>query len=44
MYEIPKDENIDRVTITKDYIEYKGVPMIKMRGAHKIARAIEQKA
>lgn len=32
MYEIPKDENIGRVTITKDYIEHKGVPFIEMRG------------
>ncbi|BCN29792.1 ATP-dependent Clp protease ATP-binding subunit ClpX [Anaeromicropila herbilytica] len=33
MYEIPKDENIGRVTITKDYIEHKGVPVIEMRGS-----------
>lgn len=32
MYEIPKDENIGCVTITRDYIEGKGVPMIQMRG------------
>lgn len=32
MYEIPKDDNIGRVVITKDYIEGKGVPVIEMRG------------
>ncbi len=33
MYEIPKDENIGRVTITKAYIENTGGPIIEMRGA-----------
>ena len=32
MYEIPKDDNIGKVTITKEYIEGKGRPMITMRG------------
>ena len=32
MYEIPKDENIGQVTITRDYIEKKGSPLITMRG------------
>ena len=32
MYEIPKDENIGCVTITRDYIEKKGGPRIEMRG------------
>ena len=32
MYQIPRDENIGRVTITKDYIDGKGVPIIEMRG------------
>ena len=32
MYEIPKDDMIGRVTITKDYIEGKGGPHIEMRG------------
>lgn len=32
MYEIPKDDNIGVVTITKDYIENKGGPIITMRG------------
>ncbi len=31
MYEVPKDENIGRVTITKDYLEHKGGPKIEMR-------------
>lgn len=35
MYEIPKDDNIGRVTITKDYIIGKGVPLIEMRGQSK---------
>lgn len=32
MYEIPKDDNIGQVTITKEYIEGKGGPLIAMRG------------
>ncbi len=32
MYEIPKDDNIGTVTITGDYIEKKGGPLIQMRG------------
>ena len=32
MYEIPKDDNIGMVTITRDYIEKKGGPLIQMRG------------
>ena len=32
MYEIPKDDNIGMVTITKDYVEKKGGPLITMRG------------
>ena len=32
MYEIPKDDNIGMVTITRDYIETKGGPLIQMRG------------
>ena len=35
MYEIPKDENIGRVKITREYIEGKGVPVIEMRGVSK---------
>ena len=32
MYEIPKDDNIGQVTITRDYIERRGGPLITMRG------------
>ena len=32
MYEIPKDDNIGRVTITREYIEHTGGPLITMRG------------
>ncbi|HAV90566.1 MAG TPA: ATP-dependent Clp protease ATP-binding subunit ClpX, partial [Eubacterium sp.] len=31
MYEIPKDDNIGRVIITKEYVEDKGAPIIEMR-------------
>lgn len=31
MYEIPKDENIGRVTITRDYIDGKASPLIEIR-------------
>lgn len=36
MYEIPKDDNIGIVTITKDYVEKKGSPRIEMRGCARI--------
>ncbi len=32
MYEIPKDSNIGSVTITEDYVEGRGNPIIGMRG------------
>ncbi|MCR5103273.1 MAG: ATP-dependent Clp protease ATP-binding subunit ClpX [Eubacterium sp.] len=32
MYQVPKDENIGTVIITKDYVLKKGSPIIKMRG------------
>ena len=32
MYEVPKDDNIGRVTITREYIEHRGGPLISMRG------------
>ncbi len=32
MYEIPKDDNIGTVTITKEYIENTGGPIIELRG------------
>ncbi len=37
MYEIPKDDNIGMVTITKEYIEGTGAPMITMRGQARIS-------
>lgn len=43
MYEIPKDDNIGRVIITRDYIEGKGVPVIEMRGAN-TNRVISQRS
>ncbi len=36
MYEIPKDDNIGIVTITKEYIEGVGGPRITVRGQHRI--------
>ncbi|MBR5422284.1 MAG: ATP-dependent Clp protease ATP-binding subunit ClpX [Lachnospiraceae bacterium] len=32
MYEVPKDHNIGTVTITRDYLEGKGAPLIELRG------------
>ena len=32
MYEIPKDDNIGKVLITREYIEHKGGPVVTMRG------------
>ena len=32
MYQIPKDDNIGRVTITGEYIREKVMPIIEMRG------------
>ena len=32
MYEIPKDDNIGQVTITREYIEGNGGPKILLRG------------
>jgi ATP-dependent Clp protease ATP-binding subunit ClpX len=32
MFEIPKDSNIGKVTITADYLEHKGGPIIEFRG------------
>lgn len=40
MYEIPKDDSIGRVIITKEYIEGKGVPIIEIRGAAKHNRML----
>lgn len=43
MYEIPKDDNIGSVTITKEYIENKGAPVIEMRGVNKQHALLENK-
>ena len=32
MYEIPKDDSIGQVTITEEYIENRGGPVITLRG------------
>lgn len=37
MYEIPKDDSIGTVTITRDYIENHGAPIIGLRGTEQIA-------
>ena len=44
MYEIPKDDNIGTVTITRDYIEGKGGPKIEIRSEreHRQSRAIPE--
>lgn len=39
MYEIPKDDNIGRVTITGDYINGTGAPVIEMRGTPNLTPA-----
>lgn len=31
MYEVPKDKNIGKVTITREYIEGTGVPIIETK-------------
>lgn len=36
MYEIPKDDMIGKVIITKEYIEGKGSPIILMRGGYRV--------
>ena len=43
MYEIPRDETIGRVTITRDYIEKKGVPRIELRTGTSLRPAIPDK-
>lgn len=45
MYEIPKDESIGTVTITRDYINRTGAPLIELRGTDKGRHApvIEEK-
>lgn len=36
MYEVPKDPDIGKVTITKDYIDNNGIPLIEMRSTSRI--------
>ena len=43
MYEIPKDENIGSVTITRDYIEGKASPLIEIRSDRVQAKLPEKK-
>ncbi len=42
MYEIPKDDNIGTVTITREYIEGTGAPKIEMRSSDRIAIAKQE--
>lgn len=44
MYEIPKDDNIGKVTITREYIEGTGGPLIEIRGnlLLETSKALEQ--
>ena len=39
MYQVPRDDNIGRVIITRDYIENKGAPRILMRGTFQLESA-----
>ncbi len=39
MYEVPRDDNIGRVTITREYIEGTGGPVIELRGTERIEKA-----
>ena len=41
MYEIPKDDNIGKVIITKEYIEKTGGPVIMMRGCPELEEKSE---
>ncbi len=43
MYEIPKDPNIGKVTITGDYVEGKGAPLIEMRDIEAVPKIAEEK-
>ena len=41
MYEIPKDDNIGRVRITRAYVEHTGGPVIELRGQEPLRLASE---
>jgi len=43
MYEIPKDENIGRVTLNGDFIEGKGGPIVEIRAGEKTKKITEVK-
>ena len=43
MYEIPKDDNIGHVTITRDYIEGTGGPIIEIRSNEPQTALLTQK-
>ena len=38
MYEIPRDDNIGRVTVTEEYINGTGAPLIEMRGVPRLTQ------
>ncbi len=42
MYEIPKDDNIGRVTITREYIEGTGGPIIDIRSNQIVSSSMEE--
>ncbi|MCR5719367.1 MAG: ATP-dependent Clp protease ATP-binding subunit ClpX, partial [Lachnospiraceae bacterium] len=42
MYEIPKDDNIGTVTITKEYIEGNGAPVIGIRNGMSVKTAVTE--
>jgi ATP-dependent Clp protease ATP-binding subunit ClpX len=42
MFEIPKDDNIGRVVITKDYIEGSGGPVINIREGNRSMQLLQQ--
>ena len=44
MYEIPKDENIGRVTLNGDFIEGKGGPVVEIRAGEKTKKLTDQNA
>lgn len=41
MFEIPKDDNIGKVIITREYVEHKGGPIIEMRSTFRLGDSHE---
>ena len=39
MFQVPKDENIGRVTITEEYVEGNGGPIIDLKGVAELEEA-----